>query len=124
LETGETHDQEDTVQDWQGCQRESIKQEERCKNKKVDTQTSEASFLDANDLAVPALLGESIQMHERVNGGSHKPWQSQHGVDGNHAGNDDTTVVASLAVGDLVRRVVEQMPSDAVVKEDQDKGQE
>jgi hypothetical protein len=123
LETGETHEQKDTVQEWQGDQRESIQQEERRKNKKVDTQMSETSFLEANDLAVLALIGDSIHMHERVDGGSDKPRQSQYGVDGNHAGNDATVVVVSRAVGELMGRVVEQMPSDAVVKEDQDKGQ-
>lgn len=106
LETGKTHEQEDTVQDRQRGQRENIQQEERRNNKKVDTRMSEASFLNANDLAVLALLGESIQMHDRVDGGSDKPRQSQHGVHGNHTRNNDTVVVAGFSVGELVRRVI------------------
>ena len=121
---GETHEQEDSVEDRKRDELEDVQGKDGERHEKVGEKHGQTSFLDFEELAVLVLLGETVEVDDAGHSGGDEPWETKHSVDEIEAATQKKIVVVGFSVLQLVALVVDQMPSDSIIEEDQHKGEE
>lgn len=94
----ETHEQEDSVQDWNGDNLEGTQEENRYTDEQMNEKVRQPSFLNRNDVSVLILLGKGSDVGNGSDCCSNKPRKSEHRVNSNHDGNDNGIIVESFSV--------------------------
>mmetsp|Transcript_15306 Transcript_15306/g.19146 ORF Transcript_15306/g.19146 Transcript_15306/m.19146 type:complete len:210 (-) Transcript_15306:867-1496(-) len=89
----------------------------------MNSQMRQPRFLHRQNLATLILFRHGMDVIQRPDSGGNKPWQPQNRVHGNHDPNDNCIVVVRISMRQLVCGMVDQVPRDTVVQENEDKCQ-
>ena len=118
----ETHKEKHTVQDrhWQNLEKAQYKN--GAKDQDVNKQTSQAGFLDTDSVSVLVLVGHCRNVKDTRDSRGDKPRATDEAVDNDLTGRETSVVVVGFTVRKLVAWVVRNVPSDAVIQPNKDKG--
>ena len=120
----QSHEQKDTVQDRHRKQLQHSENQKRQSDHQMGKEEGQASLLDRCDLAVTVLLGECVEVDDARHRCGNQPRKSKHSVDQVENSIQAEIVVVCLAVLQVIVGVIDQVPGDAIIKEDQEKAEE
>ena len=123
-QSGKTHKQKHTVQDWQGQQLEQLQDQQGKTNHQVGKEKSQTSFLHINNVAILVLVGQTVEMDNARNRGGDQPWKTKDTIDKVKHSVQAQIIVVRFPMLELVVGVVDQMPCDTVVKEAKQEGKD
>lgn len=121
-ESDEAHEEEDSVQNRQRDELENVERKARSKNQTMSKESREACLLKTCRCTILGLIGHGTDVQDARYRRCNEPRQTQKRVDADHDCRNACIVVIGVSVRDLVRGMVNNMPSDTVVQESQNEG--
>ena len=82
----------------------------------------QASLLDRNNFPV-LVFGKGVDMSDRADSGGNQPRKSKYTVDTNRNPDQDSIPIVRISVGELIGRMVDQVPCDTIIKEHKDESE-
>ena len=123
-QSGETHEQKHTVQDWQRQQLEQLQDQQRKTNHQVGKEQGQTSFLHINNFAILVLVGQTVEMDDTRNSGGDQPGKTKDTIDKVEESIQAKIVVVGFTVLEFVVRMVDQVPCDTVIEEAKQEGKD
>jgi hypothetical protein len=95
---GETHEQEDTVEDRKGKKLEDIQEEHGQSQHSMGEEHGQSSFLNTEDVSMRVLVSKGIQVNDARNSGGNQPRTTNETVDAVEDSIDDKIVVVGFSM--------------------------
>ena len=113
---GETHEQKDSQEHWEWNELQKIQEEHSHSKQEVTDEHSQAGFLDTDEFSLGILFSQGVQVNDARNSGSNQPRKPQKSIDAVEESIQDKIVVVGFSMFKLVVLVVNQVPSDSIIK--------